>query len=179
MIAKVMAEYQPEVWVSDLFNAQKTNSAIAWQVCLVHQLRDCQYGIDAGDHIFFGRIKKLLLRAFVLRRRCSDLADSTSYQYRCRLYRDLDNILALLPTQEDGLRFQKRYRELRENLFLFLDDHTMIQPITLANRLCVGVSFLEKLRIGFAPFWGVIYWWRFVPLSILEKDKDFLLLSPF
>ena len=53
----------------------------------------------------------------MLRRRWSDLADSTRYQYRCRLYRDLDNILALLPTQEDGLRLLNRYRELRENLF--------------------------------------------------------------
>ena len=70
-------------------------------------------------------MKKLLLRAFVLRRRWSDLADSTRYQYRCRLYRDLDSILALLPTQEDGLRLQKRYRELRDNLFLFLDDPTI------------------------------------------------------
>jgi len=125
VITEVMAEHQPEVWVSDLFSAQKTNPATEWQVCLAHQLRDCQYGIDAGDHIFSGRMKKLLLRALVLRRRWSDLAASTRYQYRCRLYRDLDSILALLPTQEDGLRLKKRYLELRENLFLFLDDPTI------------------------------------------------------
>ena len=46
VIAEVMAEHQPEVWVSDLFSAQKTNPATEWQVCLAHQLRDCQYGID-------------------------------------------------------------------------------------------------------------------------------------
>jgi transposase len=44
VITEVMAEHQPEVWVSDLFSAQKTNPATAWQVCLAHQLRDCQYG---------------------------------------------------------------------------------------------------------------------------------------
>ncbi len=27
-------------------------SAEAWQVCLAHQLRDCQYAIDAGDAVF-------------------------------------------------------------------------------------------------------------------------------
>ena len=58
---------------------------------------------DAGDHIFSGRMKKLLLRAFVLRRRWSDLADSTCYQYRCRLYRDLD-IAYLLDCVENDPR---------------------------------------------------------------------------
>ncbi len=32
------------------------------------------------------RMKKLLLRAFVLQKRWSDLAETTRYQYRCRLY---------------------------------------------------------------------------------------------
>ena len=39
--------------------------------------RDCQYGIDSGDAIFSARMKKLLLRSFVLRRRWSELAEST------------------------------------------------------------------------------------------------------
>ena len=154
VIAEVMAEHQPEVWVSDLFSAQKTNPATEWQVCLAHQLRDCQYGIDAGDHIFSGRMKKLLLRAFVLRRRWSDLADSTRYQYRCRLYRDLDSILALLPTQEDGLRLKKRYRELRENLFLFLDDHT-IPPTNNSSEQALRWSVIfRKVTNGFRSDWG-------------------------
>jgi hypothetical protein len=37
-----------------------------WQVCLAHQLRDCQYAIAAGDKIFAPRMKALLLRAVVL-----------------------------------------------------------------------------------------------------------------
>ena len=48
----VMADHQPEIWVWDLFSSQKTHPAQKWQVCLAHQLRDCQYGIDAGDEIF-------------------------------------------------------------------------------------------------------------------------------
>ena len=52
VIQEVMGNHQPEVWVSDLFSSQKTHPAQKWQVCLAHQLRDCQYGIDAGDEIF-------------------------------------------------------------------------------------------------------------------------------
>ena len=92
VIQEVMADHRPQVWVSDLFSAQKTHPAASWQVCLAHQLRDCQYGIDAGDEIFSARMKRLLLRAFVLQKRWLDLAHSTRYQYRCRLYRDLKEV---------------------------------------------------------------------------------------
>ena len=149
-----MGEHQPEIWVSDLFSSQKTNPATAWQVYLAHQLRDCQYGIDSGDTIFSARMRKLLLRAFVLRRRWSELAESTRYQYRCRIYRDLDAVLALSPTQEDGVRLQKRYLELRENLFLFLDDPT-IPPTNNSSEQALRWSVIfRKVTNGFRSDWG-------------------------
>jgi transposase len=154
VIAEVMGDHQPQVWVSDLFSAQKTNPATEWQVCLAHQLRDCQYGIDAGDKIFSGRMKKLILRAFVLQRRWADLAESTRYQYRCRLYRDLEAVLALLPTQEDGVRLRKRYLELRGNLFLFLDDPT-IPPTNNSSEQALRWSVIfRKITNGFRSDWG-------------------------
>jgi transposase len=51
VIQEVMGDHQPDVWVSDLFSAQRTHPANDWQVCLAHQLRDCQYGMDAGDRV--------------------------------------------------------------------------------------------------------------------------------
>jgi transposase len=154
VIKEVMGEHRPQIWVSDLFSAQKTHPATKWQVCLAHQLRDCQYGIDAGDEIFSGRMKKLLLRAFVLHKRWEGLAESTRYQYRCRLYRDLEAVLALLPTQEDGIRLQKRYLELRDNLFLFLDDPT-IPPTNNASEQALRWSVIfRKITNGFRSDWG-------------------------
>jgi transposase len=52
VIDSVMDGHQPQVWVSDLFSAQAAHPAQDWQVCLAHQLRDCQYAIDAGDALF-------------------------------------------------------------------------------------------------------------------------------
>lgn len=154
VIQEVMADHRPQVWVSDLFSAQKTHPAESWQVCLAHQLRDCQYGIDAGDAIFSARMKKLLLRAFVLQRRWFDLAQSTRYQYRCRLYRDLKAVLALSPSQEDGIRLQTRYRQLQENLFLFLDDST-IPPTNNASEQALRWSVIfRKVTNGFRSDWG-------------------------
>lgn len=154
VIQAVMADRRPQVWVSDLFSAQKTHPAESWQVCLAHQLRDCQYGMDAGDEIFSTRMKKLLLRAFVLQRRWLDLVQSTRYQYRCRLYRDLRAVLALSPTQADGIRLQTRYRALQENLFLFLDDST-IPPTNNASEQALRWSVIfRKVTNGFRSNWG-------------------------
>lgn len=154
VIQAVMADHRPQVWVSDLFSAQKTHPAESWQVCLAHQLRDCQYGIDAGDDIFSTRMKTLLLRAFVLQRRWLDLAQSTRYQYRCRLYRDLKIVLALSPIQADGIRLQTRYRQLQDNLFLFLDDAT-IPPTNNASEQALRWSVIfRKVTNGFRSDWG-------------------------
>jgi transposase len=66
VINEVLAEHRPDIWVSDFSRAQKNHPAPQWQVCLVHQLRDCQYAIDAGDRIFAPAMKRLLLRAFMV-----------------------------------------------------------------------------------------------------------------
>jgi transposase len=84
VIDAVMAGHRPDVWVSDLFSAQKAHPAAQWQVCLAHQLRDCQYAIDAGDDLFAPRMKRLLLRAIALQRRRHRLAPSTVKQYIAR-----------------------------------------------------------------------------------------------
>ena len=61
VVTEVLAGHRPSIWVSDLYGAQQGHADL-WQVCLAHQLRDCQYAIDAGDAIFAPRMKMLLLR---------------------------------------------------------------------------------------------------------------------
>ncbi len=154
VIEAVMESHRPKIWVSDLFSAQKTHPAESWQVCLAHQLRDCQYGIDAGDEIFSQRMKTILLRSFVLRNRWLGLSDSTRYQYRCRLYRDLKAVLALTPTQEDGIRLQNRYRALQDNLFLFLDDPTIPATNNASEQALRWSVIFRKVTNGFRSDWG-------------------------
>jgi transposase len=154
VIREVMAEHRPQVWVSDLFSAQKTHPAEDWQVCLAHQLRDCQYGIDADDKIFSPIMKRILLRAFVMHRRGQELAPSTQSQYRLRLRRELSQALALSPLQTDGIRLQNRYRDLREHLFLFLEDST-IPPTNNSSEQALRWSVIfRKVTNGFRSDWG-------------------------
>ena len=76
VVAEILQGHRPALWVSDLYGAQRGH-ADGWQICLAHQLRDCQYAIEAGDAVFAPRMKALLLRACVLARRHRTLAEST------------------------------------------------------------------------------------------------------
>jgi transposase len=77
VIEEVLGGHRPAVWISDLYSAQKKHPAQQWQVCLAHQLRDCQYGIDAGDQVFSPRMKRILLWAIALHRRGETLSQES------------------------------------------------------------------------------------------------------
>lgn len=154
VIEEVMDGHRPKIWVSDLLSSQKKNPAEQWQVCLAHQLRDLQYAIDAGDSIFAPRMKRVVLRAFAIHRRRHTLAESTLYNYRLDMKRRLLECLALEPTQPDGIRLKERYLDLKENLFLFLEDAT-IPPTNNSSEqdLRPSKTFL-KVTNCFRSDWG-------------------------
>ena len=108
--------------MSDLFSAQAAHHAADWQVCLAHQLRDCQYAIETGDDLFAPRMKRLFLKAIALHRRRQTLAPSTFEQYCSRLRGSLRESLNLTPTCDDGKRLLKRYQNIRDHLLLFVTD---------------------------------------------------------
>jgi len=69
-IAQVLGEAEPEVWISDCFCAQLKTPAKQRQLCLAHQLRNLQYGIDAERCGFCYRMQQLLRRALGLSKHC-------------------------------------------------------------------------------------------------------------
>jgi transposase len=153
VVAEVMDGHRPALWVSDLYGAQQGHAA-GWQICLAHQLRDCQYAIDAGDRVFAPRMKMLLLRAFVLARRRHHLAASTRCQYRQRLDRDLDQIMATAPTTPDGKRLRKRYCQHRANLFTFLEHPEVAPDNNTSERELRPTATYRKVTGGFRSAWG-------------------------
>src|SRR4051794_13913209 len=100
--AEVLGGHRPAIWVSDLDSAQRGQADLG-QVCLAHQLRDLGYAIEAGDTVVAPRLKALLLRAVVLARRRHALKAGTRREYRLRLERELDRVLALRPSHRRGL----------------------------------------------------------------------------
>ena len=154
VMKEVLAEHRPDIWVSDLFSAQKNHPAPQWQVCLAHQLRDCQYAIDAGDRIFAPGMKRLLLRAFIIHRRRSKIDDTRLNRYRENLQERLTKLLDLVPHHPDGLRLRKRYGGLSDNLFLFLEDAT-IPPTNNSSEQAIRMSVIfRRVTNGFRSEWG-------------------------
>lgn len=154
VISEVFPGHRPQVWVSDLYSAQRTHGSPQWQVCLAHQLRDCQYAIDAGDDLFAPRMKRLLLRAIALQRRRQSLAVSTVQQYCSRLRGSLREILNLKPKHCDGQRLLKRYQKIQPHLLLFLDDET-VPPTNNSSEQALRWSVVfRKVTHGFRSDWG-------------------------
>jgi transposase len=154
VIDSVMAGHQPQIWVSDLFSSQAAHPAQDWQVCLAHQLRDCQYAIDAGDELFAPRMKRLFLKAIALQRRRHTLAPSTIEQYCARFRGSLREILNLQPKSVEGQRLLKRYQKIRDHLLLFLTDAT-VPPTNNASEQALRWSVVfRKVTHGFRSDWG-------------------------
>ena len=153
VVQEVLGEHRPQIWVSDLFAAQRGH-ADDWQVCLAHQLRDLRYAIDAGDTVFAPRMRALVLRAVLLARRRFDLTASTRLEYRRRLERDLTAILALQPTNRHGTRLRKRYRKVRDGLFTFLTHPDVPPDNNGSERELRPMATYRKVTGGFRSDWG-------------------------
>jgi transposase len=153
VVAEVLGGHRPALWVSDLYAAQQGHAA-AWQVCLAHQLRDCQFAIDAGDAVFAPRVKALLLRAVVLARRRRSLAESTRREYRRRLDHDLDAIMALAPANRHGQRLRRRYGRVRDHLLTFLDHPEVTADNNSSERELRPTATYRKVTGGFRSTWG-------------------------
>jgi len=154
VIQEVLGAHRPTIWVSDLYSAQRKHPAEDWQVCLAHQLRDCQFALEAGDTVFAPRMQAVLLRAFAIQKRRDTLSASTLYQYQCDLRRRVTRCLALEPTNPHGRRLQKRYAKIQDHLFLFLEDAT-IPPTNNASEQAIRLSTIfRKVTNGFRSDWG-------------------------
>lgn len=153
VVREVLDGHRPVIWVSDLYSAQQGH-AEQWQICLAHQLRDCQFAIEAGDAIFAPRMKLLLLRAFAFSRRRHRLAESTRRSYRQRLDRELDAIMRTAPSNRHGQRLRKRYGKLRSHLFTFLDYPEVGADNNSSERELRPTATYRKVTGGFRSKWG-------------------------
>jgi transposase len=148
-----MAGHRPNLWVSDLYGAQQGHADL-WQVCLAHQLRDCQFAIDAGDTVFAPRMKALLLWAVVLARRRKSLAESTRQTYLRRLDRDLNAIMALVAETQHARWLRKRYGKVRNSLFTFLEYPDVPPDNNGSERELRPTATYRKVTCGFRSGWG-------------------------
>ncbi len=154
---EVMDGHRPAIWVSDLYGGQR-GLGEAWQICLAHQLRDCQYAIDAGDAIFAPGMKMLILRACVLARRRGRLKDSTLRQYRGNMERRLDKVMAGQPVNKHGVRLRKRYGKDRDSLFTFMTERDVPSTNNGSEHAIRPSTTFRKVTGGFRSDWGADFY---------------------
>lgn len=109
---------------------------------------------QALDRLFAPRMKALLLRAFAIARRRRHLAETTRRQYRSRLDRDLDAIMALAPENKHGKRLRKRYAKVRGSLFTFLEHPDVAPDNNGSERELRPTATYRKVTGGFRSDWG-------------------------
>ncbi len=154
---EVMAGHKPAIWVSDLYSAQRGHGE-RWQICLAHQLRDCQYAIDAGDEVFAPAMKRLLLRACALGRRRHRLKDTTLKAYAADLESRLEKVMDCQPSQPDGKRLLKRYVKDRGSLFTFMTERQVPPTNNGSERDIRPSATFRKVTGGFRSDWGADFY---------------------
>jgi len=90
----------------------------------------------------------------VLARRHRGLADSPRREYRRRLERSLDAVIALAPVSRDGRRLRKRYAKVRDHLFTFLDHPEVAADNNSSERELRPTATYRKVTGGFRSEWG-------------------------
>lgn len=153
VVEEVMGGHRPEIWVSDLLGSQQGNSH-RWQVCLAHQLRDCQYAMDAGDTVFAPRMKQLFLRACAIGRRRDDLKENTLKRYQYELEARLAKCLELEPEDKDGKRLKGRYQKHGGSLFTFVTEREVPATNNGSERDLRPSATFRKVTGGFRSDWG-------------------------
>jgi transposase len=122
VVAEFLGDFRPDFWISDRLGAQRGWARVDHQVCLAHLLRDIQYAIDEGDHVFAPALKRLIKRAIRIGRRRESLADATLATYHARIQTDLDRLLAIEPATKAARKLREIICRFRQKLFVFITN---------------------------------------------------------
>lgn len=141
---------QPGVWVSDLWKPQLAAPATRYQICLAHQLRDLQYAIEGqrGFAKAWARVLQALLRAAIHLRHQQDAGlvpiDGAAV---AELEATLDVVLAAPLPAGWSADLQRRYRQHRAALFVFLQDPA-VPPTNNASERSLRPSVVHRKVTG-------------------------------
>lgn len=154
VIAEVMGEAQPLVWISDMWSAQLKAKAQQRQLCLAHQLRDLQYAIDADGSAWAWRMQQLFRRAIRLGKHRSELSTERFALAAQQVEASLDELLQQRAKGPEAQRLRDRYRLHRQSLLVFLHVPD-VPPHNNASEQALRNSVIHRKVIGgYRSDWG-------------------------
>jgi transposase len=154
VVAEFLGSFRPDFWVSDRYGGQMGWANKAHQVCLAHLIRDVQYAIDAGDDVFAPKLRHLLGRACRIGQRRPRLADATLKIYAARLDACLDELMALQPPHEAGVKLQRIIKKIRRHIFVFMTNRDIPATNNGSERALRPCTVFRKITNGFRTEWG-------------------------
>ncbi len=134
--------------------SSKNGAGKQHQVCLAHLIRDVQYAIDCGDEVFAPPLRHLLGRACRLGRRRERLSDATLKSYERRLDARLDQLMALEPSHQAGVKLKSMIRRTRASLFVFMTRRELPPTNNGSERALRPCAVFRKITNGFRTEWG-------------------------
>jgi transposase len=155
VIKDVMGVHQAEVWVSDCQAAQLKAPARQRQICLSHQLRNLQAVVDRYPGAFWAQAMQALFRyAIHLRNQRDQLPPEHFHTQVARIERLCDWLIGRPLSQPEASKLQRRYRKLRQHLFVFL-YRTDVPPTNNLSERTLRPSVIHRKVIGcFRSDWG-------------------------
>jgi transposase len=156
VVQAFLGDARPEIWVSDLYRPQLNAGAARHQICLTHQLRELQYVVDQEDSDWARDCQKLL-RLAIHRAHQRDGGELWGAAYTAavrKIEADCDVLLATPVAGAEASRLWVRFREHREQLFVFLYDPA-VPPTNNASEQALRHSVVHrKVTGGFRSDWG-------------------------
>jgi transposase len=154
VIAEVMGDAIPLVWVSDMWSAQLAAKTKQHQLCLAHQLRDLQYAIDADGSAWAWRMQRFFRAAIRLHKRREALSAEQFGLAVQQMERRLDRLLQQRARGPEAQRLRDRYRLHRHSLFLFLHVPGVPPDNNASERALRNSVIHRKVIGGFRSQWG-------------------------
>jgi len=169
VVADVMEDAQPTVWVSDAYSAQMKHPAQHYQLCLAHQIRDLQYVIDGQACTWATQMQALFRRAIHLHH-LRDTLSAHRFALLAQAYQWwFGELLAEEPPSEDSQRLWRRFHKHRAALLLFL-ARSDVPPTNNASEQALRNSVIyRKVTGGFRTAWGADLYADLI--SILETAR--------
>ena len=141
---ELFGDKHPSKYVSDAFSSQLVGIK-EWQVCLAHQIRDCNYIIDLDNNEFGLKMKELFKDS--IKEKDSEL--SLKKEKKVDFLSRLDTILEIKTLSNSEEKLRKRFAKFRNNLFMFL-DYDDVPPTNNSSEQALRPSVIfRKVTNGF------------------------------
>src|SRR5438105_2817388 len=156
VVQDFLGDAVPATWVSDLWKPQLGARAERHQICLAHQLRELQYVVDK-EQSAWARECQTVFRLAIHRAHQRDAGELWGAAYTAgvrKLEADCDGLLAAPVVGAEASRLWVRFRDDREQLFVFLYD-SAVPPTNNASEQALRHSVVHrKVTGGFRSGWG-------------------------